>query len=76
MSVASADLDYLDGVHPPMGPVLIVADSELQEQPIAVDLKVKAPKLALSSPPQARATRRSPPSPTASPHRPSTSRSG
>jgi acetolactate synthase I/II/III large subunit len=37
---------------PPLGPVLIVADSELQEEPVAADFKLPMPKLALAAPPQ------------------------
>src|SRR5437763_9140243 len=48
----SAVRAYKIAMTPPLGPVLIVADSELQEHPVTADLNVKAPKLALSSPPQ------------------------
>ena len=37
---------------PPLGPVLIVADSELQEEPVARDMKLRLPKLTLTAPPQ------------------------
>ena len=36
----------------PMGPVLIVADSELQERPLSADFKLRVPKLTLSAAPQ------------------------
>src|SRR2546428_12856483 len=35
-----------------MGPVLLVADSDLQERPLAADFKLRIPKLTLSAPPQ------------------------
>src|SRR2546428_1317169 len=35
-----------------MGPVLLVADSDLQERPLAADFKLRIRKLALSAPPQ------------------------
>src|ERR1019366_5139210 len=35
----------------PYGPVLIVADSDLQETPVDANLKLRIPKLTLSSPP-------------------------
>src|SRR6266540_3725596 len=37
---------------PPMGPVLLVADSELQERPLAADFKLRIPKLTASAAPQ------------------------
>jgi acetolactate synthase I/II/III large subunit len=47
----SAVRAYKIAMTPPMGPVLLVADSELQENPIEADLKLRIPKLTLSSPP-------------------------
>jgi acetolactate synthase-1/2/3 large subunit len=43
---------YKIAMTPPMAPVLLVADGELQEGPIADDAKIHIPKLALSQPPQ------------------------
>src|SRR5437667_3272807 len=37
---------------PPMGPVLLVADSELQERPVAADFTLRIPKVTTSAPPQ------------------------
>jgi acetolactate synthase-1/2/3 large subunit len=37
---------------PPMGPALLVADSELQENPIREVTKLRIPKLILAAPPQ------------------------
>jgi acetolactate synthase-1/2/3 large subunit len=37
---------------PPMGPVLLVADSELQERPLAADFKLRIPKTTSSAAPQ------------------------
>jgi len=37
---------------PPMGPVLLVADSELQERPVAADFELRIPKVTASAPPQ------------------------
>ena len=48
----SAMRAYKIAMTPPMGPVLLVADSELQENPIRSDAKLTIPKLALPSPPQ------------------------
>src|SRR5437660_8312710 len=48
----SAVRAYKIAMTPPMAPVLLVADSELQEQPIARDMKLPVPKLALAAPPQ------------------------
>jgi len=48
----SAMRAYKIAMTPPMGPVLLVADSELQENPIRADAKLTIPKLALPSPPQ------------------------
>jgi thiamine pyrophosphate-dependent acetolactate synthase large subunit-like protein len=36
----------------PMGPVLLVADSELQERPLAADFKLRIPKVTASAAPQ------------------------
>ena len=36
----------------PMGPVVIIADSELQERPIAADFKLRIPKVTSSTAPQ------------------------
>jgi acetolactate synthase I/II/III large subunit len=48
----SAVRAYKIAMTPPMGPVVIVADSELQEEPVAADFKLPVPKLALATPPQ------------------------
>jgi thiamine pyrophosphate-dependent acetolactate synthase large subunit-like protein len=48
----SAMRAYKIAMTPPMGPVLLVADSELQENPIHADAKLTIPKLALPSAPQ------------------------
>jgi acetolactate synthase I/II/III large subunit len=37
---------------PPMMPVVLIADGELQENPIPADLKLSIPSLALATPPQ------------------------
>jgi acetolactate synthase-1/2/3 large subunit len=47
----SAVRAYKIAMTPPMGPVLIVADSELQENPIPEASNLSIPKLALSTPP-------------------------
>jgi thiamine pyrophosphate-dependent acetolactate synthase large subunit-like protein len=47
----SAVRAYQIALTPPYGPVLLVADSDLQETPIESDLKLHIPKLTLSSPP-------------------------
>src|SRR4029450_1948189 len=39
-------------VTPPMGPVLLVADSELQERPLAADFTLRGPKVPPSAAPQ------------------------
>jgi thiamine pyrophosphate-dependent acetolactate synthase large subunit-like protein len=49
----SAVRAYTLAATPPMGPVLIVADSELQERPLAADFKLRIPKATPSAPPQA-----------------------
>lgn len=43
---------YKIAVTPPAGPVVLVADSELQENPIPDQSQLSIPKLALPSPPQ------------------------
>jgi acetolactate synthase-1/2/3 large subunit len=48
----SAVRAYKIAMTPPMGPVLIVADSELQEHPIEEGANPHIPKLTLASPPQ------------------------
>jgi acetolactate synthase-1/2/3 large subunit len=48
----SAVRAYKIAMTPPMGPVLLVADSELQENPIREGANLQIPKLALASPPQ------------------------
>src|ERR1700722_18087381 len=48
----SAVRAYKIAMTPPMAPVLLVADGELQEGPIADNAKIHIPKLALSHPPQ------------------------
>jgi len=48
----SAVRAYKIAMTPPMGPVLIVADSELQERPLTADFKLTIPKLTIATPPQ------------------------
>ena len=48
----SAMRAYRIAMTPPMGPVLLVADSELQENPIREGVDQRIPKFALPSPPQ------------------------
>jgi acetolactate synthase I/II/III large subunit len=48
----SAVRAYKIAMTPPMMPVLLVADSELQENPIAENAVLRIPKLALAAPPQ------------------------
>jgi len=48
----SAVRAYKIAMTPPMLPVVIVADSDLQENPLAVDTKIRIPKLATPAPPQ------------------------
>jgi len=48
----SAVRAYKIAMTPPLGPVLLVADSELQEEPVAADFRLAMPKLTLASPPQ------------------------
>ena len=47
----SAVRAYKIAMTPPMGPVVVVADSDLQETPIG-DRKLRVPKLTMPSPPQ------------------------
>src|SRR5579862_8821657 len=47
----SAVRAYRVSMTPPMGPVLLVADSDLQEIPVEKDARLRIPKLTLSSPP-------------------------
>lgn len=48
----SAVRAYKIAMTPPMGPVLLVVDSELQERPTSPDRKVRIPRLTLAAPPQ------------------------
>ena len=48
----SAVRAYKIAMTPPMAPVLLVADSELQENPIPADAALHIPKLTLAAPPQ------------------------
>jgi len=48
----SAVRAYKLAATPPMGPVLLVADSELQERPLAANFKLRVPKLTPSAAPQ------------------------
>ena len=48
----SAVRAYKIAMTPPMGPVMIVADGALQEDPIPDAERVRVPKLTLTSPPQ------------------------
>src|SRR3984893_5814118 len=48
----SAVRAYKIAMTPPTLPVVIVADGELQENPISSDLKIHIPKLTLAAPPQ------------------------
>jgi acetolactate synthase I/II/III large subunit len=43
---------YKIAMTPPMGPVMLVADSDLQERPVAEGDKLTIPKLTLATPPQ------------------------
>src|SRR5260370_38744164 len=47
----SAVRAYKIAMTPPMGPVVIVADSDLQETPVEKSARLRVPKLTLSSPP-------------------------
>jgi acetolactate synthase I/II/III large subunit len=48
----SAVRAYKIAMTPPMMPILIVADSDLQERPVPPDSGLRIPKLTLASPPQ------------------------
>ena len=48
----SAVRAYKIAMTPPMMPVLVVADTELQENPVAEGAKLRIPKLTLDAPPQ------------------------
>ena len=48
----SAVRAYKLAMTPPMGPVLLVADSELQERPLGAGFKLQIPRLTLAAPPQ------------------------
>ncbi len=48
----SAVRAYKIAMTPPMMPVVLVADSELQEKPIPKDGKIRIPKITRTSPPQ------------------------
>jgi acetolactate synthase-1/2/3 large subunit len=48
----SAARAYKIAMTPPMMPVLLVADAELQENPIANDAKLRIPKIVVPAPPQ------------------------
>ena len=48
----SAARAYQLATTPPMGPVLLVADSELQERPLAADARLRIPKVPASAAPQ------------------------
>ena len=48
----SAVRAYKFAMTPPMGPVVLVADGDLQEAPIAKDATFHIPKLTLAAPPQ------------------------
>jgi acetolactate synthase-1/2/3 large subunit len=47
----SAVRGYKISMTPPRGPVILVADSDLQETPVAADAGLRVPKLTLASPP-------------------------
>jgi len=48
----SAVRAYKIAMTPPMMPVVLIADGELQENPISADAKLSMPSLALATPPQ------------------------
>jgi acetolactate synthase-1/2/3 large subunit len=48
----SAVRAYKVAMTPPLGPVLLVADSGLQEEPVASNARLRIPKLTLAAPPQ------------------------
>lgn len=43
---------YKIAMTPPMLPVIVVADSDLQERPVSADARLHIPKLTLTAPPQ------------------------
>jgi thiamine pyrophosphate-dependent acetolactate synthase large subunit-like protein len=49
----SAVRAYKVAMTPPGGPVVIVADSELQERPVPEGVTLRVPHLTLAAPPQA-----------------------
>ncbi|MBZ5631985.1 MAG: thiamine pyrophosphate-binding protein [Acidobacteriia bacterium] len=48
----SAVRAYKIAMTPPMSPIVLVADGDLQEDPIAADARLSIPKLTLAAPPQ------------------------
>jgi len=48
----SAVRAYKIAVTPPMAPVVLVLNSEMQERPLGVDVKLAIPRLAVPAPPQ------------------------
>jgi acetolactate synthase I/II/III large subunit len=48
----SAVRAYKIAMTPPMMPVVLIADGELQENPIPTDMKLSVPTLAMATPPQ------------------------
>jgi len=48
----SAVRAYNLALTPPLGPVLVVADSELQERPVSAQFKLRVPRIMPSAPPQ------------------------
>ena len=48
----SAVRAYKIAMTPPMMPILLVADGDLQERPVPADATLRVPKLTLASPPQ------------------------
>ncbi len=48
----SAVRAYKIALTPPMAPVVLVLNAEMQEQPLAADARIPIPKLAVPSPPQ------------------------
>jgi thiamine pyrophosphate-dependent acetolactate synthase large subunit-like protein len=52
----SAVRAYKIAMTPPMMPVVLIADGELQENPIPADAKLSIPSLALATPPQGDST--------------------
>src|SRR5438874_7201596 len=49
----SAVRAYKLSMTPQAGPVVLIADSELQERPISANERLRVPKLTLAAPPQA-----------------------